>query len=547
MDTAVRFAFKLMVPKRTEKPADAQPTLLHAPANSSSSDSSSHHHVVLTTAGPASPGCPTAAVAAHEHAPSAAAEPAGQEPVAGCQLPSIAGRSKPVPRARSCTVCHEVDARELYCCGSCEALLHEDCTTRLPEPLDSYCLFCLDCQREPWHQGAIILAGGKAGAEGMTTNELRCAVKECRQRCVEQRAAAGTAGPKTYDGLRGDSVSFSDQFAREESEAQVQTPVANAGLSGTETLVAQTEHIPDKQMATCTEPASPEQHSDAEKGVDVPEAVVPAIVVPSRAVQDRLPGRLAPVSVVADSAVPCPAQQNSYDGQTAPGIISRSYRKLLQNHGGGKRAKPSSQKTPMGLGSACPLRTQTIPSMLKRKAQAELSGEQLRTAKWPKASTEVIDLTCEPDTPVTTGQSQVATAPPFAQDWAELSGPMQAKAVEAPAMQQDGIDPAAGDGVLDMIPLAKLDELCRDRQAMQKCVFTQLQRLRLAPVYCAKLSEIVAGGGSAKALADRMYMGFQETLRWQVDLTSVEQENDVGNYFRVFLGLRPNLTQCELA
>ena len=65
-------------------------------------------------------------------------------------MPSTAG-------ARSCTVCHEVDARKLYCCGSCEALLHEECTTRLPEPLGSYCLFCPDCQREPWHQGAIIL------------------------------------------------------------------------------------------------------------------------------------------------------------------------------------------------------------------------------------------------------------------------------------------------------------------------------------------------------------------------------------------------------
>jgi len=55
---------------------------------------------------------------------------------------------------------------------------------------------------------------GSAGAEGFTTNELKYAVEECRQSCVEKRAAAGNAGPKTYDGLRGDSVSFYDHFAR---------------------------------------------------------------------------------------------------------------------------------------------------------------------------------------------------------------------------------------------------------------------------------------------------------------------------------------------
>ncbi|DBA75433.1 TPA: PHD and RING finger domain-containing protein 1 [Trebouxia sp. C0004] len=167
-----------------------------------------------------------------------------------CPRPSAAG-------ARSCTVCHEVDARELYCCGSCEALLHEDCTTRLPEPLDSYCLFCLDCQREPWHQGAIILAGGKAGAEGMTTNELRCAVKECRQRCVEQRAAAGTAGPKTYDGLRGDSVSFSDQFARMTSKRHgfhFQQVPESASLTG-----SQIRWRLGMEWGTCTEQASSAQ------------------------------------------------------------------------------------------------------------------------------------------------------------------------------------------------------------------------------------------------------------------------------------------------
>ena len=217
--------------------------------------------------------------------------------------------------------------------------------------------------------------------------------------------------------------------------AQGQTPEVNTGLPSTETLVVQTEPSLDKQIATCDEPASSEQQSGAVTGVDVPEAVVPATAVPSSATQDGSPGRVAPVSVVAASAVPCAAQQNS---RTALGIFSQSYRKLVQNNVGGcKRAKPSSsQKIPLGLGSASPLRTQTIPSMLKRKAQAELLGEQLGTAKRLKACTEVIDLTAEPDTPITARRSQIATAAPFAQGWAELSGPMQSKAVEATVMQQ---------------------------------------------------------------------------------------------------------------
>ncbi len=219
--------------------------------------------------------------------------------------------------------------------------------------------------------------------------------------------------------------------------AQGQTPAVTAGLPSTETLVVQTEHRLDKQIAACDEPASPEQQSDGETGVGVPEAVVSAIAAPSRAAQDGPSGRASPVSVVAANAVPCPAQQNSHNSQTAPGIISQSYRKLLQNNGAGcKRAKPSSsQKTPLGLGSASPLRIQSIPSMLKRKAQAELLGEQLSTAKRLKACTEVIDLTSEPDTPDTAGRSQVATAAPFAQNWGELSGPVQTKAVEATVMQ----------------------------------------------------------------------------------------------------------------
>lgn len=213
--------------------------------------------------------------------------------------------------------------------------------------------------------------------------------------------------------------------------AQRQTPAVNIDLPSTETLVVQTEHSLGKQIAACDEPASPEQQSGAVMGIDVPEAVVPAIAVPSSAEELGSPGRLAPVSVVAGSAVPCPAQQNSHNSQTAPCITSQSYRKF----GGCKRAKPSSsQKTPLGLGSASPLRTQTIPSMLKRKAQAE----QLSIAKRLKACacTEVIDLTAEPDTPIAAGRSQVATDAPFAQDWAELSGPRQSKAVEASVMQQ---------------------------------------------------------------------------------------------------------------
>ncbi len=106
-----------------EKPAAAQPTLLHAPTNSSSSDSSSHHRIVLTAAGPVSPGSPAVAVAAHDHGPSTAAEPAGQESAAGCQLLSNAGRPKPVSSKPSAA--HASFACEYLCiktCIACELL-----------------------------------------------------------------------------------------------------------------------------------------------------------------------------------------------------------------------------------------------------------------------------------------------------------------------------------------------------------------------------------------------------------------------------------------
>ncbi len=32
---------------------------------------------------------------------------------------------------------------------------------------------------------SFLQVGGKAGAGGMTANELKCAVEECRQSCVE--------------------------------------------------------------------------------------------------------------------------------------------------------------------------------------------------------------------------------------------------------------------------------------------------------------------------------------------------------------------------
>lgn len=75
------------------------------------------------------------------------------------------------------------------------------------------CNLLLPCLLSRGHFAGLQV-GGKAGAEGMTTNELKCAVEQCRQSCMEKRAAAGNAGPKTYDGLRGDTVSFSDQFAQ---------------------------------------------------------------------------------------------------------------------------------------------------------------------------------------------------------------------------------------------------------------------------------------------------------------------------------------------
>ena len=102
-----------------EKPAAAQPTLLHAPAMSSASDSSSHHRIVLTAAGPVSLGSPAVAVAVHDHGPSTAAEPAGQESAAGRQLLSNAGRTKPVSSKPSAA--HASLTCEYLCVETCIA------------------------------------------------------------------------------------------------------------------------------------------------------------------------------------------------------------------------------------------------------------------------------------------------------------------------------------------------------------------------------------------------------------------------------------------
>ena len=46
---------------------------------------------------------------------------------------------------------------------------------------------------------------------------------------------------------------------------------------------------------------------------------------------------------------------------------------------------------------------------------------------------------------------------------------------------------------------------------------------RLAPTYCARLSDVIADGGSADDLIARMYSGFQQILPYQSELSEAEQ------------------------
>lgn len=46
---------------------------------------------------------------------------------------------------------------------------------------------------------------------------------------------------------------------------------------------------------------------------------------------------------------------------------------------------------------------------------------------------------------------------------------------------------------------------------------------RLAPLFCARLSDVVADGGSADDLIARMYSGFQQIRPYQSELSEAEQ------------------------
>ena len=63
----------------------------------------------------------------------------------------------------------------------------------------------------------------KFGAFGFTYNELKCAVDRSRGEYVEKRAQAGNLGPKTYDGLKGDTVSLPELFAKVSSKTRAPT------------------------------------------------------------------------------------------------------------------------------------------------------------------------------------------------------------------------------------------------------------------------------------------------------------------------------------
>lgn len=84
---------------------------------------------------------------------------------------------------------------------------------------------------------------------------------------------------------------------------------------------------------------------------------------------------------------------------------------LHQKDRGCKRARPtSSHKGPAGMGAATPLKDRTIPGTLKRRAEAVPLHALPSSVKMLKKCADVIDLTSDPDTPVTSQPSQVIRA-----------------------------------------------------------------------------------------------------------------------------------------
>ena len=145
-----------------------------------------------------------------------------------------------------------------------------------------------------------------------------------------------------------------------------------------------------------------------------------------------------PATAATVFAAPGVAKQRSHDSQKATCKPSHSATGLLHQNGRGHiRGRPSSsQRGPVGLGSATPFKERATPSMLKRKAKAAPLDVRIGSVKKLKTCHDVIDLTSDFDTLVSAQPSQAIRTVPLQIDWhgTKTSGNKH-EAVRVDAMQ----------------------------------------------------------------------------------------------------------------
>ena len=142
----------------------------------------------------------------------------------------------------------------------------------------------------------------------------------------------------------------------------------------------------------------------------------------------------AAASVVAASGV---AKQSSYDNQASTCKPSPCSIALLHQNGRGHMGgRPSSsQRGPIGLGSALPFKGRAAPGILKRKAKA--APLHSSSIKKLKRCHSVIDLTSDSDTPADAQPSKVIRNASSQISWRETdtSGTKQDEATIDSALQ----------------------------------------------------------------------------------------------------------------
>ena len=185
------------------------------------------------------------------------------------------------------------------------------------------------------------------------------------------------------------------------------------------------------QVHVADAPVKHAESSGAAIDVDHPDSSLDA---QTSAIETICNQPAAAASVVAASGV---AKQSSHDSQVStckPSPCSTSL--PLQSGRGHMRGRPnSSQRGPLGLGSATPLEDRAILGMLKRKAKA--APLQSSSIKKLKRCHDVIDLTSDSDTPVSAQPSEVFRNASFQVNWRETdtSGTKQDEAVTDIAVQ----------------------------------------------------------------------------------------------------------------